>query len=271
MNPGEDVIYGRYPVLEALRGDRDVERVALVRGVRWTGILAEIAEEARQRGVPVQALDRAALDRLADGANHQGVVAHVAAYHYADLDDVLAVPAQRGEPAFLLLLDCVQDPQNLASLLRTAEAVGVHGIVLPRRRAVGVTAAVVKASAGAVEHLRIARVTNLVRAIESLQEAGIWVLGLERTPRSQRYDQVDLSGPLAWVVGSEGRGLSRLVRDHCDVLVELPMRGQVNSLNAAVAGSIVLYQTWWCRGAAHAADPAGSAGTRGRQPDPDRL
>jgi len=244
MNPGQDVIYGRYPVLEALRGDREVERVAIVSGTRWSGILAEIAAEARRQGVPVQALDRAALDRLAGGGNHQGVVAHVAVYRYVDLDDVLAVPAQRGEPALLLLLDCIQDPQNLATLLRTAEAVGVHGVVLPQRRAVGVTAAVVKASAGAVEHLRIARVTNLVRAIETLQGAGIWVLGLERTPRSQRYDQVDLTGPLAWVVGSEERGLSRLVRERCDILVELPMRGQVNSLNAAVAGSIVLYQTW---------------------------
>jgi len=240
----DDVIYGRYPVLEALRGDRDVEKVVLVRGTRWTGVLAEIAAEARQQGVPVQALDRAALDRLADGGNHQGVVAHVAAYGYADLDDVLAVPAGRDEPAFLLLLDCVQDPQNLASLLRTAEAVGVHGVILPERRAVGVTAAVVKASAGAVEHLTIARVTNLVQAIARLQAAGIWVLGLERTPRSQRYDQVDLTVPLAWVVGSEGRGLGRLVCERCDILVALPMRGQVNSLNAAVAGSIALYQTW---------------------------
>lgn len=246
MNPGEDVIFGRYPVLEALRGDREVEKVVMVRGARWTGVLSEIVTEARRQGVPVQALNRAALDRLADGGNHQGVVAHVAAYSYADLDDVVAATAgaRRDEPAFLLLLDCVQDPQNLASLLRTAEAVGVHGVVLPRHRAVGVTAAVVKASAGAVEHLTIARVTNLVRAIETLQAADIWVLGLERTPRSQRYDQVDLTVPLAWVVGSEGRGLSRLVRKRCDILVDLPMRGQVNSLNAAVAGSIVLYQTW---------------------------
>jgi len=244
MSPSEDVIYGRYPVLEALRGDREVEKVVLVRGTRWTGILSEIVAEAHRQGVPVQPLSRAALDRLADGGNHQGVVAHVAAYRYADLDDVLAASTQRDEPAFLLLLDCVQDPQNLASLLRTAEAVGVHGVVFPQRRAVGVTAAVVKASAGAVEHLTIARVTNLVRAIETLQAADIWVLGLERTPESQRYDQVDLTMPLAWVVGNEGRGLGRLVRERCDVLVDLPMRGRTSSLNAAVAGSIALYQTW---------------------------
>lgn len=247
MSPGEAVIYGRYPVLEALRGEREVEKVVLVRGTRWAGVLAEIAAEAQRQGVPVQALSRSALDRLADGGNHQGVVAHVTAYNYAHLEDVLAAVTRRDEPAFLLLLDCVQDPQNLASLLRTAEAVGVHGVVIPRHRAVGVTAAVVKASAGAVEHLTVARVTNLVRAIETLQAAGIWVLGLERTPRSQRYDRVDLTVPLAWVVGSEGQGLSRLVRKRCEVLVDLPMRGQVNSLNAAVAGSIVLYQTWLCR------------------------
>ncbi|MBU0491002.1 MAG: 23S rRNA (guanosine(2251)-2'-O)-methyltransferase RlmB [Chloroflexi bacterium] len=244
MSASEDIIYGRYPVLEALRSDRDVEKVVLVRGTRWTGVLAEIAAEARRLGVPVQALDKAALDRLADGAHHQGAVAHVSVYRYAELDDVLATPAQRGEPAFLLLLDCVQDPQNLASLLRTAEAVGVHGVILPEHRAVGVTGAVVKASAGAVEHLTIARVTNLVRAMEQLQTADIWVLGLERTPQSQRYDRVDLTMPLAWVVGSEGRGLSRLVRERCDLLVDLPMRGRVNSLNAAAAGSIALYQTW---------------------------
>jgi 23S rRNA (guanosine2251-2'-O)-methyltransferase len=236
-----ELIYGRNAVLEALRGGRQVEKILLAAGAH--GAATHVERLAKEHAVPLETVERRELDRLAAGANHQGVVALVAAFAYVALDDLLAQARQRGEP-LLLLLDSVQDPQNLGTLLRTAEAVGAHGVVIPQHRAVGVTAAVVKASAGAIEHLPVAQVTNLTQTIEQLKAAGVWVVGVENTPQAQPYDQADLNRPLALVVGSEGRGLSRLVRQHCDFLVRLPMRGHVGSLNVAVAGSIVLYEAW---------------------------
>jgi 23S rRNA (guanosine2251-2'-O)-methyltransferase len=236
-----ELIYGRNAVLEALRGGRQVEKILLAAGAH--GAATHVERLAKEHAVPLETVERRELDRLAAGANHQGVVALVAAFAYVALDDLLAQARQRGEP-LLLLLDSVQDPQNLGTLLRTAEAVGAHGVVIPQHRAAGVTAAVVKASAGAIEHLPVAQVTNLTQTIEQLKAAGVWVVGVENTPQAQPYDQADLNRPLALVVGSEGRGLSRLVRQHCDFLVRLPMRGHVGSLNVAVAGSIVLYEAW---------------------------
>jgi 23S rRNA (guanosine2251-2'-O)-methyltransferase len=180
------------------------------------------------------------LDRIVP--NHQGVTVEASPYTYAELDDILSDVADQLVPPLLLLLDLLQDPQNLGSLLRTAEAVGVHGVVIPQRRAVGVTPAVVSASAGAVEHLQVARVANLARTLDELKRRDFWVTGLDLGATTQVYDQVDLSGPLALVVGSEGSGLRRLVREKCDFLMQLPMRGRVASLNAAVAGSVALYE-----------------------------
>jgi 23S rRNA (guanosine2251-2'-O)-methyltransferase len=179
---------------------------------------------------------------MAKGTHHQGVVAEVSSYPYADLEDVMDSAARRGEAPWLLLLDCLQDPQNLGTLLRTAEIVGVHGVILPDRRAVGVTPAVVSASSGASEHALVAQVTNLVRTIKDLKERDVWVYGLEDVPEASVLWETDLSGALALVVGSEGRGMRRLVRETCDVLVRLPSRGQIHSLNAAVAGSVALYE-----------------------------
>jgi len=237
------VIWGRNPVNEALRGRRKVLRVYVGSGVSESRILADISEGARRQGVPVQTVQRQELDRLAGSREHQGVVAEVSDYPYSDVDGILKLARQRGEAPFLLILDSVQDPQNFGSLLRTAEAVGVDGVIIPKRRAVGVTPAVVKASAGAVEHLEVAQVSNLVQTIESLKREGVWVVGVE-TSGQQLYDEADLSGPIAIVVGGEGTGLGRLVRERCDFLIRLPMRGHVASLNAAVAGSIVLYEVW---------------------------
>ncbi|MCX7839999.1 MAG: 23S rRNA (guanosine(2251)-2'-O)-methyltransferase RlmB [Anaerolineae bacterium] len=168
-------------------------------------------------------------------------MARVGEYKYADIEEVLAVAHTRGEPAFLLMLDAVQDPQNFGTLLRTAEAVGIHGVVIAERRAVGVTPAVIKASAGAVHHLKIARVTNLARTIEAFKRANVWIVGVENVSEAKDVAEMDYTLPLALVLGSEGAGLSRLVRDKCDFLVRLPMWGKVSSLNVAVAGSIVLY------------------------------
>jgi 23S rRNA (guanosine2251-2'-O)-methyltransferase len=236
-----ELLYGRNAVTEALRARRRVQRVLVARGSH--GLDAVLAA-ARQRHVPVETVERDRLDRALAQAHHQGVAAEVEPFVYAHLDDLLDVDetARRGEPPLVLVLDSLQDPQNFGSLLRTAQACGAHGVVIPEHRAVGVTPAVSNASAGAVEHVRIARVTNLRRAIDALKQRGLWTYGLAPGAPSPCWT-VDWSGPVALVVGSEGSGLSRLVREGCDALVEIPMAaGAVQSLNAAVAGSIALYE-----------------------------
>ena len=238
------ILYGRNAVRESLRaGRRRPYKLILAEGVRQTDAIGQIVFLAEQAGVPVSRTDRRNLDRIGD-VNHQGVTLETSEYPYSALDDILATAQSRGEAPLFLMLDLLKDPQNVGSLLRTAESVGVHGVVIQRRRAVGITPAVVHASAGAVEHLRVAQVTNLVDVIGRLKPHDVWVAGLEAVRGAQRYDQADLSGPLALVVGSEGEGLRRLVRERCDFLLRLPMHGQVTSLNAAVAGSIVLYEAW---------------------------
>jgi 23S rRNA (guanosine2251-2'-O)-methyltransferase len=239
-----ETLYGRNAVYEALSaGRRRCGKVLVAEGIRERGTAAHILALSEERGIPVHRVARRQLDQLG-AVNHQGVAALVGAYPYAELDDMLRLAQQRGEAPFLLLLDCLQDPQNLGTLLRTAEAVAVHGVVIPRRRAAQVTPAVSNASAGAVEHLLIAQVTNLVRTMGELKGQGVWIVGLERTPEAQAYRKADLNMPLALVVGSEGQGLGRLVRDRCDLLIQLPMRGSINSLNASVAGSIALFEAW---------------------------
>ena len=243
-----ETLAGRNSVREALRaGRRRVERVLLADGVETKGPIAEILALCHASAVPVSHTPRGNLDRLAGTLEHQGVIAQVTDYPYVTLDDTLALSETRGEPPFLLALDALQDPQNVGSLLRTAEAVGVHGLVLPRRRAVAVTPAVSRASAGAVEHLSVAQVTNLTRTLVALKEEDVWVVGLEDDPRAQDYRRADLDMSLVLVVGSEGEGMHRLIRDTCDLLIRLPMRGQINSLNAAAAGSIALYAAWAAR------------------------
>lgn len=243
-----EVLYGRNAVREALRaGRRKIYKLILAQGTKETGIVADVATLASQIGVEVQRVERQQLDRLG-GFNHQGVAAEATAYPYAELEEILAEADQRQEMSLLLMLDCLQDPQNFGALLRTAEIVGVHGVVIPKHRAVGITPAVVNSSAGATEHLLVARMTNLVRTMEELKARGLWIVGLEDVPQAQTYYQSDLKMPLALVVGSEGRGMGRLVRETCDIMIRLPMRGKINSLNVTVAGSIVLYEVWRQRG-----------------------
>ena len=201
-------------------------------------VITEIVDEARAKKINLQSVDRRRLDDLA--FNHQGVVAEAAPFVYATIEDVIGA-ARSSEAPLVLVLDVLQDPQNLGSLLRTAAAAGAQGVVIPEHRAVGVTPAVVKASAGAIERLKIAQVTNLSRAIDALKEVGIWAVGLD-VGAETRYNKADLNRPLALVVGGEGKGLRPLVRQHCDLVVSLPMPGAIESLNAAVAGSIVLYE-----------------------------
>ena len=239
-------LYGRQAVREALRaGRREPIRLLVAQGVRETEHIAEIVSLAAAVGCPVLRVERRDLNRL--GAKHQGVALEASPYPYSDLATILALAERRAEPPLLVLLDHLEDPRNVGALLRTAEAAGAHGVVFPSRRAAAITPVACEASAGGAEHLLVARVTNLARTLTELKQSGLWAAGLEALPEAQPYDSVDISGPLVLAVGGEGQGLSRLVREHCDWLLRLPMRGNVGSLNASVAGSIVLYWVLRCR------------------------
>jgi 23S rRNA (guanosine2251-2'-O)-methyltransferase len=233
-----EIICGKQAIREALRAGRRVRRLFVAGSARETAPLRDLLALAAERRVPVQSVERADLDRLAD--HHQGVAAEVDPYAYTEFADLLRA-ARAAAPPLYLVLDSLQDPQNFGTLLRTAAAVGVTGVVLPEHHAVGVTPGVRRASAGAVEHLRVARVTNLVRALDQLKAAGVWVVGLD-AHAAEPYDAVEARGPTAVVVGGEEQGLRRLVRESCDFLVALPMEPVLDSLNAAVAGSLVLYE-----------------------------
>ncbi len=242
-----ECIYGPHAVMEALRaGRRQFRRLFVQRGPR-TATRLQAERLAKARRIPVKEVPKETLRMLTRTSHHQGVALEVGGYPYSSLGAILRrLSASRAAP-LVLLLDQIQDPRNFGALLRTADAVGVHGVIIPKRGRVGVTPTVVHASAGASEHLLIAP-ENLAQAIEALKERRVWVYGLEAHPDAQPIYQVDLHGPLAWVVGSEGKGLRRLVREKCDRLVFLPMRGRVPSLNASVAGAVALYFTWQARG-----------------------
>ncbi len=239
--PGFEVLYGRNAVLETLRANRRrFYRLLVAQNVAAGGAVGDILAEARARKVPYVAVDRAALDKLIgkDAGHHQGVALEVSGYPYVPWQEALRACQQAGEKPLFLVLDCLQDPQNLG----TAEAVGVHGVVIPKRRAVDITPAVVNASAGATEYLRVDIVTNLAQTLEQMKRENVWAVGLEAAPEALLYTEADLDRPLALVVGSEGSGISRLLREKCDFLIRLPMRGRIGSLNAAVAGSVALYE-----------------------------
>jgi len=237
-----ETLYGRNAVYETLRaGRRDFYKLTLAQGVRQTDVIDRILDRAHELGVPVEHADRSTLERFGS-FNHQGVILEASEYAYDLLDELYAAAEEADEPPLFLLLDLLKDPHNVGSLLRTAEAVGVHGVVIQRRRAVDITPAVVHTSVGAVEHLRVAQVTNLVRAMAWLKDQRVWIAGMEAVRDAQIHYQADLTGSLGVVVGSEGKGMRRLVRETCDFLVRLPMRGVVTSLNASVAGSILLYE-----------------------------
>lgn len=241
-------LYGRHAVEETLRGGRrKVFRVLMAEAAKGgkagsDNRLAEVEAEARRRGIPVERAPAARLDALTRAANHQGVVAEASPFTYSNIAEVVSMCKLAGHGALVLILDSLQDPQNFGTLLRSAEATGVTAVVMLDRRQVEVTPAVVNASAGAVEHLSVCLANNLPRAIEVLQEAGLWVYALQREEGAPDYSEADLSGPLGLVVGSEGKGVGRLVRERCDGALQIPMVGRIESLNAAVAGSIMLYE-----------------------------
>jgi 23S rRNA (guanosine2251-2'-O)-methyltransferase len=236
-----EYIWGRNPITETLQAGRRVKRILLAEGLRDTPAIENIVREAERQKIPVDMVARHRLDQLSHGAVHQGCIAQVEERKYVDIDAILEYALQKNEAPFLLILDAIQDVNNLGSLLRTAEAAGVHGVIIPEHRAAEINATVVKTSAGATEHILIAQETNITRSIDILKKQNIWVVGLAGEAQTL-YTKANLTGALALVVGNEGKGLGRLVREHCDVLIKLPMYGHVNSLNAAVAGSIALYE-----------------------------
>jgi 23S rRNA (guanosine2251-2'-O)-methyltransferase len=233
---GRELLYGRNAVLEALRGRRSIERLFVAEGAREDERLRELMRLAAERGAEIERIPRLMLDDATRGANHQGIALEVEPYRYAELEDLLAAPGT------VLVLDHLQDPQNVGTLFRAAEAAGVAGVVIPEDRAAAVTPAVVNASAGAVEHLRVAAVPNLARALEALKGSGRWVAGLDAGASATNIFATDIPTPAVLVVGAEGTGLGANLKKHCDLLLALPMRGRVDSLNAATAGAIAIYE-----------------------------
>ncbi|AMA74471.1 MULTISPECIES: 23S rRNA (guanosine(2251)-2'-O)-methyltransferase RlmB [Aneurinibacillus] len=237
-----EYIVGKNPVLEALRSGRSINKIWIAENSQ-KGAANQVIALAKKAGVTVQIVPRKKLDQAAEGESHQGVLAYVAAYDYVELDEILHRAETSGEPPFLVLLDEIEDPHNLGSILRTADATGVHGIIIPKRRSAGLTSTVAKTSAGAIEYVPVARVTNLARTIDELKKHNIWVIGTdasgEKEFREARFDM-----GVALVIGSEGKGMSRLVKEKCDFTVKLPMVGRVTSLNASVASALLMYEVY---------------------------
>lgn len=236
-NRRDDVIAGRNAVHEALKAGRAIDTVWVAKGEHGGNLPALIAL-CRKKDIPIKDTDSRKMDALA--RNHQGIIAFAACKEYATLDDLFQIAEQKGEPPFLVICDELEDPHNLGAILRTAEAAGAHGVIIPKRRSVGLSATVYKASAGAAEYMRVTRVTNLTETIKELKKRGLWVYGLDMN--GENWCSADLTGAVAVVVGSEGKGISRLVREQCDGVLSLPMLGNINSLNASVACGIVLYE-----------------------------
>ena len=235
----EDMVAGRNAVMEALKGSRSVNKLMIANG-STEGSIKEIIAVAKEKGVNIQYCDRSKLDSIARGIRHQGVLAQVAPVQYAELEDILQVAKDRNEPPFIVLLDELEDPHNLGAILRTADAAGVHGVLIPKHRSCPLSATVAKTSAGAVEHVPVARVGNLVQTIKKLKQEGLWVAAADMDGKD--YYDTDLTGPLLLIIGSEGQGVGRLVKEQCDFVVRIPMVGKINSLNASVAGSILMYE-----------------------------
>ena len=236
----DQYITGRNAVLEAIKAKREINKLWISEGSQ-KGSMQKIIRAAKEQRIVIQFVPRKKLDEMAK--NHQGIIAQVAPYRYFDVDELFQRAEQKNEVPFFLILDEIEDPHNFGSLIRTADASGVHGIIIPKRRSVGLTATVAKASTGAVEYVPVARVTNLARTIDELKERGVWVCGTD-AGAAMDYRELDGTLPIAIVIGSEGKGMSRLVKEKCDFLVQLPMKGHVTSLNASVAGALLMYEVY---------------------------
>lgn len=233
----ENVIVGRNPVTEALKSGREIDKLMVS---SEDGSMKKILALAGERRIPVMKVEKSAIERVASGQIHQGVAAFVSAYEYAELEDIFSLAEKRGEDPFIIILDNLEDPHNLGAIMRTAECAGAHGIIIPKRRACGLTDVVAKASAGAVEYIPCVKVTNIAQTIDALKEKGVWVAACDMG--GQEYYKADLKGKIAVVIGSEGFGISRLVKEKCDFVVSMPMVGRINSLNASNAAAVILYE-----------------------------
>lgn len=244
-----EFLYGHWAVLECLRARRrKPDQLLLGDKIEEKGKVAEIIHTAQARGIPVKRVNRRILDDLSEGSNHQSTMLRVTPYPYVELDEVFGLAKERNERPFLLLLDLLKDPQNVGALMRVADAVGVHGIIMQDRRGVSVTPSVVNASSGAVEHLQVVQVVNLVNTMKDLKKNDVWLVGLEAGPDVPALENNNLNIAVGLVMGSEGDGMRRLVRETCDMLMSLPMRGHVASLNVATAGAVALYAAFQARG-----------------------
>ncbi len=235
----DSLVIGRNAVMELLKSEREIENVLIAKGER-EGSINRIIALCKERRIVIKNVDRKKLDFMCGGANHQGIAANVPAHEYSNVDDILAYAEEKGEAPFIIICDEIEDSHNLGAIIRTAEACGAHGIIIPKRRNVGLNFIVAKTSCGALEYMRVARVTNLASTIEELKKKNIWVYAADMD--GQRWDKTDFSGGVALVVGNEGSGVGRLVKEKCDVTVSLPMLGKVNSLNASVAAGIIMYE-----------------------------
>lgn len=235
----ENIIEGRNPVIEVLKSGRTVEKLFVAKGA-IEGSLKVILSMAKDNGIVVSEVDRKKLDDMSTTHSHQGVIALVSSYAYSSIDEMLKLAKEKGEDPFIIILDEIEDPHNLGSIIRSANVYGAHGIIIPKRRSALITAAVAKASSGAVEYMKIAKMTNLNQAIRELKEKGLWVIGTDMD--GEICYESNLTGPIAIVIGSEGKGISRLVKENCDAVVSIPMQGEVNSLNASVAAGTIMYE-----------------------------
>lgn len=232
-----NVIIGRNPVMEALKSGREIDKILVSSG---EGSIVKIVGMAKDMGLPIIKAEKASLDRIAQGGAHQGIIAYASAHEYKEMDDILAKAEKQGEEPFVIILDNLEDPHNLGAIMRTAECAGAHGVIIPKRNACGLTETVAKTSAGAIEYMPCVRVTNIVTTIEELKEKGFWVAACDMG--GQEYYKADLSGKLAVVIGSEGAGISRLVKENCDFTVSMPMVGKITSLNASNAAAVLMYE-----------------------------
>lgn len=235
----DDKIIGRNPVREAIKSGRDIDKILVKKG-EIEGSLVPIIKMAKNEGIPVVETDKQKLDQVAEGGNHQGVIAYVATHSYCTVKDILESAKNKGHDPFIIILDKITDPHNFGSIIRSANCVGADGIIIPKRNSVGLNSVVAKTSAGAIEYTPVAKVTNIAQTIEALKKEGIWVAGAEAG--GDTMYRTNLKGPIALVIGSEGEGISRLVKESCDFLVEIPMFGDVNSLNASVAAAVLMYE-----------------------------
>ena len=235
----DDKIIGRNPVLEAIRSGRSIDKILVKKG-KYEGSIVPIIKKAKENGIIIQEADKAKLDAASEGGSHQGVIAYVSAYEYSDVNDILNTARDKGEPPFVIICDKITDPHNLGAIIRTANCVGAHGVIIPKRNSVGLNSTVAKASAGAVEYTRVAKVTNIVSAIEDLQKEGLWITAADMD--GEEMYNIDLKGAVGLVIGSEGEGVSRLVKEKCDFVASIPMTGRINSLNASVAAGVLMYE-----------------------------